>query len=67
MKSISVNTAQQYNVLIGSNLLTDAGTYIKEIHATCKAAIISDSNVWPLYGSELERTLNSAGYLCRWF
>ena len=62
MKSISVNTAQQYNVLIGSNLLTDAGTYIKEIHATCKAAIISDSNVWPLYGSELERTLNSAGF-----
>ena len=62
MKSICVNTAQQYNVHIGSGLLDKAGIYVKEIHANCKAAIISDSNVWPLYGSILERTLNSAGF-----
>ena len=62
MKTISVKTSGQYSVIIAHNLLSTASTYIREIHSPCKAAIISDSNVFPIYGNMLQDSLKAAGF-----
>lgn len=61
MKTITVSASKEYRILIGENLLQDLGSHILDIKKPCKAAIISDSNVWPLYGSVVSNSLRSAG------
>lgn len=61
MKTITIQTAKQYQVLIGTDLLCKLGSYVAQIQPGCKAAIISDTNVWPLYGDEVSDSLVSAG------
>ncbi len=62
MKSVQVNASKSYQVLIDSGLLNDLGTHAAEVTGICKAAIVSDSNVYPLYGNTVENSLQNAGY-----
>ena len=62
MKTICVEASKSYKVHIGQNLILQAGEYLQEVCTPCKAAIISDSNVYPLYGKQLSDTLRAAGY-----
>ncbi len=62
MKVISVNASRKYDVIIGSGLLPALGRYVNDLKKAGKAAIISDSNVWPYYGSIAEQSLQSAGF-----
>lgn len=62
MKSITVSASKEYQVIIGSGLQADLGTYIKNLGKTGKVALISDSNVWPIYGPAAENSLNKAGF-----
>lgn len=62
MTTIQVPTSSQYAVKIGSGLLSTLGA---EAASLCKigvAAIVSDSNVWPLYGQIAENSLREAGF-----
>lgn len=61
MKTVSVKASTEYDVIIGAGLLQNAGKYIRAIKPGCKAAIISDSNVWPHYGEILQNSLFGAG------
>jgi len=61
MKTISVTASQPYEVLIGSDLISQLGQYVSHVHAKGTAVIISDSNVWPLYGATAEKSLSDAG------
>ena len=60
MKKITVSAAKSYDVLIGNNLIQDIGLYIKNFQKCTKVAIISDSNVWPLYGKTITKSLENA-------
>lgn len=62
MKTVTVNASRSYDVIIGSGLLTQAGSLIQSIHKPCRAAIISDSNVFPLYGEKLSQSLSDSGF-----
>ena len=62
MKTITVSASKEYNVIIGINLLPTIGTHLSAIHKCCKAAVISDSNVWPLYGNAITDSLTAAGF-----
>jgi 3-dehydroquinate synthase len=62
MKTVQVNASNSYRVLIGSGLLPQLGEHMKEITGNCKAAIVSDSNVYPLYGAIAARSLENAGF-----
>ena len=62
MKEIAVTASKNYNVMIGRGLHAQVGAYAAELGKTGKAAIISDSNVWPLYGTAVENSLKSAGF-----
>lgn len=62
MKTITVRASREYQVIIGAALISQAGTYAASLKKPCKAAIISDSNVWPLYGQTVSESLASAGF-----
>jgi len=63
MKTITVNASKSYDVLIGNGLLSKLGEHmVSVLNKTCKVAIISDSNVWPIYGENVEQTLRNAGF-----
>ena len=50
MKTIQIHTSTPYHVFIGENILSQVGFHIKQLCKADKVAIISDTNVWPLYG-----------------
>ena len=57
MNTVHVNASRSYDVLIGSGILDSIGCYVSKIGRIRKACIVSDSNVWPLYGSTVESSL----------
>lgn len=61
MKTITVNASKTYDVLIGSGLIKDLGKHIASIKGQCRCAIISDSNVWPIYNDQVCKALKIAG------
>lgn len=63
MNTIQINASKSYNVLIGNDLLENAGHQLLcTLQKTCKIAIISDSNVYPIYGSIVSESLLNSGY-----
>lgn len=62
MNTITVSASTEYKVIIGTDLLSCIGTHLSAIHKRCKAAVISDSNVWPLYGKAITDSLATAGF-----
>lgn len=62
MKTICVTASKQYDVLISSKILPQLGNILSKIHPACKAVIISDSNIFPIYGQIITESLLSSGY-----
>lgn len=62
MKTIKVTASKNYEVLVGSGLLEELGVRIKAVTKAQKIAIVSDSNVWPLFGRKAVNSLERAGY-----
>ena len=62
MISIEVKASKTYQVLIGSGLLTQLGSQMRQRCKAQKAAIVSDSNVFPLYGAAACKSLEDAGF-----
>ncbi|MBP5178720.1 MAG: 3-dehydroquinate synthase [Lachnospiraceae bacterium] len=70
MERILVYASTDYEVIIGTDLLDHAGEYIAEAIAGKNAAhqldnktavIVSDDNVFPLYGDRLKKSLQATG------
>ena len=62
MITVKVSASKEYSVIIGSGLLSNLGTEAAKAVKPCKAAIVSDSNVWPLYGEIAAKSLIEAGF-----
>ncbi len=63
MNKIHINTSREYDIFIGNGLLKTPAKYLSEILSpNSKLAIVSDSNVWPIYGPAVKENLLSAGY-----
>ena len=63
MTSTEVRTAREsYSVLIGSGLLDSVGERIKEKLSPGRCAIISDTNVAPLFADAIQKSLSAAGF-----
>lgn len=62
MKTIKVSTAKEYLVKIGEGLLSALGTEVSSVCKIGTAAIISDTNVFPLYGQIAQKALEESGY-----
>ena len=62
MREITVSASRKYNVFIGSNILNQLGDFLVKRNIAGKIAVISDSNVFPLYGERVICNLRDAGY-----
>jgi len=62
MICIDVKASRSYPVLIGSGLLAQLGDQMRQRCKAQKAAIVSDSNVFPLYGEVAQKSLQEAGF-----
>ena len=62
MKRIQVTASKNYEVLVGKGLLQELGVHIKNLTRANKIAIVSDSNVWPIYGQRAVKSLEDAGF-----
>ena len=62
MKTITVNASKIYDVTIGNDLLQVSGQMIRTVTKASKVAIISDSNVYPLYGAVVLNSLKANGF-----
>jgi 3-dehydroquinate synthase len=51
-----------YRVLIGTGLLARAGDTIKDVLPATRCAVVSDTNVAPRFGDQLQESLIAAGY-----
>ena len=49
--------ANSYSIYIENNILKDTGSYIEKVYSGEKIMIISDDNVFPLYGDTIVKTL----------
>ena len=62
MKTITVPTSRTYLVKVGSGLLSILGAEAAAVSKASRVCIVSDSNVWPLYGKIAQESLQSAGF-----
>lgn len=63
MKTIHVGTDRPYDILIGSGLLDQAGPLCRAaLPKAGKLAVITDSTVAPLYLSQVQSSLEQAGF-----
>ncbi|MBC8571148.1 3-dehydroquinate synthase [Zongyangia hominis] len=62
MKKIHVSASRGYDILIGRNLLTDAGYYLKQVLSPKRVCVVSDDVVFPLYGENVVSSLEGAGF-----
>ena len=62
MKTITVNASKTYDILVGADILNEAGFIVRQTVGGHTAAIVTDDNVAPLYGNHLADTLAKNGY-----
>ena len=61
MKTVTVCASKQYDIKIGAGLLDTLGTEAALLGKASKVCLVSDSNVYPLYGKQAENSLIRAG------
>ena len=62
MTKITVRASRAYDVCIGKGLLSHAGELAKEVLSPCRALILTDDHVAPLYADALAASLADAGF-----
>lgn len=62
MREVMVSASRAYRVKIGDKVLPQAGQELRKIAKGEKIAVISDSNVAPLYMGALKGSLEEAGF-----
>ncbi len=67
MSTVHVNASKEYDILIGENLLSGIGSFAESLGKVKSVCIVSETNVWPLYGETVRDSLEKAGYEVNWF
>ena len=62
MKTVTVNASKAYDIKIGPGLLPTLGAETAALGKAKKIAIVSETNVYPLYGKQAEDSLKAAGF-----
>ncbi len=51
-----------YEVIVGHDILRRAGEFISQVLPASRCALITDSNIAPLYAETVETSLEAAGF-----
>jgi len=63
MQTLRVNLPnREYDIKIEKGIFDRAGELVAEIHKPCRVAVVTDSNVGPLYGERLLNSLEKSGF-----
>lgn len=62
MKTISVATGRPYNILIERGLIKNCGVEIRKVSKAKRVMVISDSNVFPIYGDTVVNSLKANSF-----
>ena len=62
MTTVKVFASKTYDIKIGSGLLSTIGQEAAALGKASKVCIVSETNVWPLYGEVVQKSLESAGF-----
>ena len=62
MKKLTVNVNDKYDILIEKGLLSQCGSLVSDVLGGKKIVLISDTNVFPLYGEGVKSSLQAQGY-----
>lgn len=62
MITVHVNASKEYDILIGEDLLISIGFHVTSLGKVKSVCIVSESNVWPLYGQTVTTGLEKAGF-----
>lgn len=62
MKKLTVNVNDKYDILIEKGLLSMAGEFVSNVLKCKKIVLISDTNVFPIYGKDVKNSLIKQGY-----
>ena len=62
MNTVIVKTSKTYSIKIGSGLLDAIGREAAALGKAEKICIVSDSNVFPLYGNQISQSLQKSGF-----
>lgn len=62
MKKITIDASKKYEVLIEHGLMSSCGEETKKIKSCCKVLIVSDDNVYPIYGEKVAQSYADAGF-----
>ena len=64
MTTVTVSSSHTYDVRIGAGLLSSVGTELQSLNGgkSCRVCIISDDNVFPLYGKTISDALTACGF-----
>ena len=62
MNTVTVSASKKYDILIGSGLLSIIGPEAAKLSKAKTVCIVSETNVFPLYGKIVESSLKDAGF-----
>ena len=62
MNTVTVTASKTYQVHIGCGLIDRLGELCLAVQKPSKVCIVSDSNVWPIYGEAVQKSLQCSGY-----
>lgn len=62
MKTVTVSASKTYDIKIGRNLLHTLGQEVAALGGAEKVCVVSDSNVFPLYGKAVTDSLKQSGF-----
>lgn len=62
MTRIQINTSSSYEVIIEKGILSDCGKLIREVCSAKTAVLVSETNVFPLYGKQTIDSLEKEGF-----
>ena len=66
MNRVTVTASGTYEVQIGANILEDIGKEARKVLRAETVFILSDSNVFPIYGQQVADSLEAAGFKVDW-
>ena len=62
MQKIAVKGDRGYEILLEKGIVKEAGDYIRKVTKATRAIVISDSNVFPIYGETVLASLRANGF-----
>lgn len=62
MEKLTVKAGSQYDILIEKGLLKNCGSLIRAVADCPRIALVSDTNVYPIYGDKVKSALEAQGY-----